>query len=558
LFTRKELARHFELAGKYEMCFQVLENELVEAEQHSAFSYMKTILEHLINLPLNMSLLNTVKIKLSEVYYKLSDFNSAIKTIATLKETELSWKIFNEVKRVEAGSLIATGEFELGKTIINDLLNLIDNNDERNHLEVELAYANFEQKNYEEAEITCNKLLENPGLSAELKGRCYNLKGMRRIYEDNDLNSAIGLFNKALIYFKEADSPRRVAGMEVNIGNIFTLLSDYENAEKHWQNALEINRAVGNLEQEGLILLNLGIFYFMKGKSDQAIISYKKAQKIFLNIGSHVNLGLVLLNLGEVYLTVCDYQSSFDSLEEAQQLFTDKENFEELAEVLLMLGRLYFVIGFKGKLEEIVEKYKTNLQSNKLPAKYELNLKFLRILLDFTDGKRVDNAELKSVRDEYKNYDDKSSYSDICFLLIENLIFEGRFKEALTEINQKFLIDLSSQNSILEAEREYFLGIISQRYASDVIKTPLEHFEKAYHLVKDGNISEITWKILLAISEIYIERGNLTKAKSFTIYGRELIHFIADNIQSPHQRAAYLKKQERFHALQKFESFYPV
>jgi hypothetical protein len=60
----------------------------------------------------------------------------------------------------------------------------------------------------------------------------------------------------------------------------------------------------------------------------------------------------------------------------------------------------------------------------------------------------------------------------------------------------------------------------------------------------------------LAISELYIERGNLSKAKTFTIYGKELIYFIAENIESPRLRAAYLKQQDRLEAIQKFESFY--
>jgi hypothetical protein len=136
------------------------------------------------------------------------------------------------------------------------------------------------------------------------------------------------------------------------------------------------------------------------------------------------------------------------------------------------------------------------------------------------------------------------------------LILDEKYSEALTETNQKYFLDLCSQNSILEAEREYFLGIISQNYASDNLLPPLEHFERAYELVKDESVAEITWKILLAMSELYIERGNLSKAKVFTIYGKELIYFISEKIELPRLRAAYLKQQERFKAIQKFESFY--
>jgi hypothetical protein len=243
-------------------------------------------------------------------------------------------------------------------------------------------------------------------------------------------------------------------------------------------------------------------------------------------------------------------------LEKAETLFNQIENFEELAEVFLVLGKLYYVIGFRDKLDDTVQKFEENLKRNKLPERHNLNLKFLSILLTSTDDIKIKLEDLKAVRDEYINYDDKSCYIDCVSLILKKLILDEKFNDALAEINQKYFLDLCSQNSILEAEREYFLGIISQSYASDNLLPPLEHFEKAFTLVKDESVSEITWKILLAISELYIERGNLSKAKAFTIYGKELIYFIAENIESPRLRAAYLKQQDRLEAIQKFESFY--
>jgi hypothetical protein len=86
---------------------------------------------------------------------------------------------------------------------------------------------------------------------------------------------------------------------------------------------------------------------------------------------------------------------------------------------------------------------------------------------------------------------------------------------------------------------------------------PLEHFEKAYDLIKDESIFELTWKILYAISELYLERGNLNKAKRYIVYTRELIYFIAEKIESHRLRAAYLKHNERIIVLEKLENFYP-
>ena len=102
------------------------------------------------------------------------------------------------------------------------------------------------------------------------------------------------------------------------------------------------------------------------------------------------------------------------------------------------------------------------------------------------------------------------------------------------------------------------MGIISRYHVTDQLLPSLVHFEKAYDLIKDENIFELTWKILFAISDLYIERGNLNKAKRYVVYARELIYFIAEKIESPRLRAAYLKQTERLNILKKLESFYPA
>jgi hypothetical protein len=109
----------------------------------------------------------------------------------------------------------------------------------------------------------------------------------------------------------------------------------------------------------------------------------------------------------------------------------------------------------------------------------------------------------------------------------------------------------------LEAEREYFLGIVSKNYSSENLRPALEHLEKAYEMLKDESVLDLTWKVLFAISELYIERGNLNKAKRYIVYARELIYFLAERIESHRLRAAYLHQKERFSALRKLENFYP-
>jgi len=165
--------------------------------------------------------------------------------------------------------------------------------------------------------------------------------------------------------------------------------------------------------------------------------------------------------------------------------------------------------------------------------------------------------ELSKIEIEFYNQNDLYNYSDTVFLICKTLIHKKNFSDALIQLNKQELIDLCSQNSILEAEREYFLGIISKNLKSEKLLPALVYFEKAYDLIKDEYINELTWKVLFEISDLYIERGNLHKAKYFVTYTRELIYFIAEKIESPQLRAAYLRNTERMTTLKKLESFYP-
>jgi hypothetical protein len=158
---------------------------------------------------------------------------------------------------------------------------------------------------------------------------------------------------------------------------------------------------------------------------------------------------------------------------------------------------------------------------------------------------------------EYKKIGERNLMTECMLIIIRILINEKNYEVAYKKLMNEELIEICSQNSILEAQREYFLGIISKNIKSDKLLPPLVYFEKAYDLIRDEYINELTWKVLFEISELYIERGNLTKAKYFVTYTRELIYFIAEKIESPHLRAAYLRNRERMNTLKKLESFYP-
>ena len=554
-FNKPELSRQYELAQEYKTCFDVLMQEVESSEKQFALEYIRKILVHLEQLPLEKQMMNVVKKKLSEIYFKLGDVQSALNTIRELKSTLSENEIERNLVLIEGNSLIDSGEVEAGKKVISGLLQETDDDSEKQKLKVELAYADYELKRYEEAINQCDELLNENNLTDELKGRCYNLKGIIDSLKFNNQKSAIENFILANTEFSKAGLLARVARVENNIGMFFFLSLDYAKAEEHWENASKINITIGDLEQEGVILNNLGDFYSSRIKFDKAIESYLKAKNIFLSLGNELRLGVILKNLGEVYLRSCDYQEALNSLREAHKVFTKINNNEKVCEALIFQGLLYYKVGYLQELLGIIDSIETVINKNGLPSKYFTGLRYLKLLSHLLKEGKIQVENIRRVLDEYKNLEEKNLLVECWFIMIEQLIGEKNFSAANKTLVEEEFLDLISQNSILEAEREYFLGIIAKNYSSD--KSPLEYFERAYELLKDENVIELTWKVLFAISDLYIERGNLNKAKRYIVYAREIIYFLAERIESHRLRAAYLHQKERLSTLRKLENFYP-
>jgi tetratricopeptide (TPR) repeat protein len=372
-------------------------------------------------------------------------------------------------------------------------------------------------------------------------------------YKDNDFESALSKFQIALDYYSKIGLKSKIAAIEVNIGVMYNIIGDKKNAEASWKRALEINRSVGNISQEGYLLLNNGAYYLDELEFDKSIEYYKRAHNIFLSLGSKINEGIVLSNLGEVYLITCEYQNSFDVLEEAKVIFQELENVEELIPVLVLLCQFYFTLGDYKEIESLYNNTLSLIEKFKLDDKYENDLMLMRNILLIADGKEIEITDLETIRNSYLEKEDFKNYVMVNTILLNYLIKLELFAKAAEELNEKSFVEASKKNNIFEANREYLLGVVSSKYITDDTLSAFEHFERAYELLSRESIIELTWKVLYSLAMEYSRRGNMNKAKNFIIYSRDLIFLIAENIESTNFKTSYLQKEERRNSIEQLE-----
>jgi serine/threonine protein kinase len=552
-FNIVELSRQYEVANEFEKSAEILAKEIERAEEIHAYSYKKTLLEKLLKLSLPERISNKLSVDLVKTLFKLSDYKNTLDYFNKIKIEVLPESEQNELIFVKGSSLIEYGKIKEGIDTLNKLKTQSINKTLLHKIIITLAYAESDSNNYPQAEEYCLSLINDKDISAEDLGRVNNLMAIIEFNFRNNLKKSFEYSFEALKHYQSAKLPRRVAGMYVNIGAIYDMVGDKKEAENYWQKALEVNSSIGNLEQEGAILINYGVLHHNSNSLEKAIECWKQAINIFIPIGIQNKLAFAKGNMGEVYFIICDYQNAYESLILSYDLFKSLNNDKEGLSTLLILGKFWFTIGDVKELNKIINNYEvTSLVDIQKSDKSTLNLLYLRLLKNLLFGTQIINeTDVLQLLEGYLAIEEKNLYLETIYNYSEYLIKTNKLIRAHELLSLKTIDKIIEQNIIFTAQRLYLFGKIAQVDQSITDIPAIQCFEKAYNLLEGESITELTWKVLFEISNTYFERGNFYKSKQPRIYAYELINLIGDNISNTKIRSAFFNHPERKRALDK-------
>lgn len=551
-FDNVELARHYEIIEDYDMCYSLLISEADKAEKLSAFKYARTILERLSKMPLTTEQNLNVMIKLTKLCDILNDFKQTLEFSSQLIKENLQDELNRSILYLYGNSLIRTGKIEEGIKILKSLLSSEEDEGTKIKLQLGIAGAELDLNNFESAYKICEEIINNKAASNEQKGDAFNLLGIIDFHLKGDLDSALQNFNECLVEYNMANNTQRVAAVEINIGNIYNIRRDFETVQKHWNKSLDISSATGNLYLQGKVLLNLGAFNFHQLNLDEAINNYQRAKLIFISLGDLTDCGLAQSNLGEVFLINDEFQNALDAFEEARMIFAEAKNHLEEAEVLFLMGKLFNKMGDYEKLETVISGLEKILAADSSVERLNYNLILLSSFKNFRLDQRVNVDKVLEAADKYLEQEDKLNYFDAVALSIKYYVKTEMFENAYELLTNDNFTQVSASNKYLSAERFYLLGLIANSYKDVELANPIDYFEKALEILNELNVTDLTWKILLEISCFYFERGNKDKSDETANYGRSIIKYLGESIQSAPQKDIFFAKPERKLAWEKF------
>src|SRR5439155_11773646 len=146
----------------------------------------------------------------------------------------------------------------------------------------------------------------------------------------------------------------------INLGQLYTERSRYEEALKAFKEALQIQRDVGNENVQAFCLNNIGNVYLAKGLASDALTYYERALELRKKDNVPSQIGETLHNLGEASLKAGDYGQSLDYHLKALELFRSSGDKNGAAIQSYSMGTIFEYQGRYGAaLKSKEEAFKT-------------------------------------------------------------------------------------------------------------------------------------------------------------------------------------------------------
>jgi tetratricopeptide (TPR) repeat protein len=347
--------------------------------------------------------------------------------------------------------------------------------------------------------------LRNIYLLDTLFSRSASLSNMGIFYQiQGNLREALEHYQQALEIDRKIGNKQGEASTLTNMGNVYQIQGKFKEALEHYQQALEIDRKIGNEEKEVNQLCNIGVVYKNQGKLKEALVQYQQALEIDRKIGNKQGEASALGNMGLVYQIQGKLKEALEYYQQALEIDRKIGNKQGEASDLGNMGIVYDI---QGKPKEALEHYQQALEIDRKIGNKQGEAGHLCNIGNVyqIQGKLKEAFKhYQQALEIHRKIGNKVGIaSDLCNMGIVYKI-QGNLKEALEHYQQALEIDRKIGNKQGEASTLGNMGIVYQIQVNP--EKALRKFKEALEifntLESSGNIEKINKKIKIVQEEI--------------------------------------------------------
>ncbi|MBZ5494491.1 MAG: CHAT domain-containing protein [Acidobacteriia bacterium] len=324
--------------------------------------------------------------------------------------------------------------------------------------------------------------------------------------QKTDPANALSFFEKALALCRANFDTRCSAEAANNSGTMSRRLADLSGAQRRLKEAAIDWQKLGDKENEGVTLSNLGLTLWQAGDFEQAIGLLNRSESL-LRIRDAAGDAKTLNNLGLCYQSLAAYARARGYFESAIKGFIRTQKPTELARARLNLGRNYMLEGNFIRAQQILEI--AEKEANTVP--------------------------------------DRATRADILRNQAQNFLQQNKPEQARLRLELALEVDRLDGDRRGESSALHYLGIIAQQKGD--IATARAFFIQAAHLRHETGLRDDEAESLFKLADLDYQAGNMNDARASAEHALDILESVRSQVPNANLRALYYSRKRQFFEL---------
>lgn len=499
-----EIGFHYDRAESFDKAKEFLYKGFTYSKEMYRNADAVKIIKRLIELSSdNREMLDNVY-KLIDLLELTGEWNEAAKILEPLSKSK-DFKSYTPLDQAEIAARICFMKVRLGDSDagLKGFAEIEEFYSTCNYLSKLLSIYNFEmmalsrKSDFQGALAKFNMIVEKSEGRREdkeiIKTLCmsYINAGFANQQLEN-LDEALGYFEKALILAKEIHDKRLITKAEVSLGNIYLYKSDFQKAEEIYLRQLKMIVELGDKYMERVILSNLGALASYRYDFKSAIEFTNRSKEISQYTNEKRGVRMATGNLGSIYAILGEYEKALEYLNISLSISRGQKDKKGIAVVLDSISKIYLHMNDMEKVKETVtEAYRISSELKLKSTLYSVCASLAQLHLDENNiekAREVINSAYAVMNPET----DLDVYARI-FIVRERILSKTDIKSAIANLKEYLntakepgaLGMLHAELYFLTEEAEHMkkgLGFLKKAYA----KTFDTQFQQYHNALKDN------------------------------------------------------------------------
>lgn len=321
---------------------------------------------------------------------------------------------------------------------------------------------------------------------------------------------SIEQYKQARSLWKATNNRPQEAQALKELGQVFRVLSQYQNALDSDSEALRLYRGLRDRRGEAEVLADLGYVYMLLGQNERCLDYSRRALTMNKAIRDRSIEAQAQNNIGEAYYFLGDLSKSLDSAKRVSELLAAGENSRESARALSAIAWVYVDRGQTDKAPELFDQALKAWRAAKDQQGEAITINVMGSQFAFSGDYQRGLDLQKQALSMFRAIGDRRGEADALSKIGYTYFTLGELNKAITYYEEAAQIYRELSNRYLEGTMLANIGDVHTLLGAP--EAALQKYDSALPLVREAGDRQWIAFILQSMGDVYLRTGLKPKA----------------------------------------------